>query len=583
MNTLNQNVIVKLSDREHILMRPSMYIGGVNAIENYEYLYNGNIIEYKQIKYIPGLLKIINEIIDNSVDVAIKNNFKIGTKISVKMTEDSVEVQDDGTGIPNIKNKDGELMPVIAWGSARAGSNFNDDNRTQIGMNGIGSFATNCFSTEFIGISDDGEKECVYTWKNNAKDLNSIQEKKSKKSGVTVKFKPDFQRFNIQKLDETYFSLIYQRLINLKLSYPEIDFKFNGKLIKIDSFKKYVKLFGFEEPVTIETDNYSYAILSNASDEFRQFSYVNGLKISDSGTHIEYFINNVVNKVRERLIKKYKSIKPADIKNKLFVIAFLKNFPNAKFSSQSKEKITNSNAEISEYLGDIDFQVIANKILRNQQLIDPITEIYKLKEEFKRRQELKSLDKPKKIKNEKYLPAIENNKYLLIVEGDCLDFDTDVLMSDFSTKKIRNLQINDQIIGSNFAKTKVIAKSSLLKECLKLETECGDIICSKEHRFKVYDVKEKTFKFVEAQKIARYKDKYLLLKSKINDETNALKVTLVGKNRNRYYCYTDNNQYLAFTDNDVFTILRDNNFMQCNAIDIKVNDVLILSKDYINE
>lgn len=577
------NVVIELSDREHILMRPSMYIGGIDAVEHNEYIIEDNKIELKSIKYSPGLLKIINEIIDNSVDVAIKTNFKSANKISVKMTDEFVEVKDNGTGIPNILNQQNKLMPVMAWGSARAGSNFNDDNRKQIGMNGIGSFATNCFSKKFIGVSDDGQKCCTYTWERNALVLKNVDEKPSKEQGVTVKFFPDFELFKIEKFDEIYFSLILQRLINLKLSFPEIDFKFNGKLVKIDSFKKYIKLFNFDEPVIIETENYSYAILSNNTDEFRQFSYVNGLKISDSGTHIEYFINNIVNRVRDKLIKKFKSIKPADIKNKLFVIAFLKNFPNAKFSSQSKEKITNSNAEISDYLGDIDFQVIANKVLRNSLLIGPITEIYKLKEEFKRRQELKSLDKPKKIKNEKFLPAIENNKYLLIVEGDCLDGDSDVLMSDFSTKKIRNLQIGDQLIASNFTKTKVLNKAALLKECIKLETDIGDILCTKEHRFKVYDNKDKTIKFIDAKKVAYNRDRYCLLKSKINQDTRALKVTLVGKNRTKYYCFTDDNSYITFTDNDVFTILRDDDFVKCKAVDLKIGDVLILSKDTNNE
>lgn len=574
-----ENKIIELSDREHILMRPSMYIGGIDTIENTEYIYDKDKIQLKNVRYSPGLLKIINEIIDNCVDVAIKSNFTKANKISVKMTDNSVEVKDNGTGIPNIKNEQGKLMPSMAWGSARAGSNFNDDNRKQIGMNGIGSFATNCFSKQFIGISDDGKKRCTYKWQDNASKVFLVSESDSIEQGVTVKFIPDFNRFKIEKFDENYFSLIYQRLINLKLSFPEINFKFNGKLIKIDSFRKYVKLFGFDDPVIVENDNYSYAILSNSSDEFRQFSYVNGLNIKDSGTHIEYFINNVVNKVRDKLLKKYKSIKPADIKNKLFVIAFLKNFPNAKFSSQSKEKITNSNAEISDYLDNIDFQSIANKILKNQQLIDPITEIYKLKEEFKRRQELKSLDKPKKIKNEKFLPAIDKNKYLLIVEGDCLDSDTDVLTSDFNIKKIRNLNIGDEILSDDYTKTKIIAKTSFLKECIELNTEKGSIICGKNHKFKVYDNRDKNFKCIEAYKIAQYKERYFLLKSKINQDTLGLKVVLVGKNRNGFYLITDNNQYISFTNQDIFTIIRDNNFIRCNAIDIKVDDVLLLSKE----
>lgn len=575
--------IIELSDREHILMRPSMYIGGVDAVETKEYIFNGKTIEQKTLTQVPGLLKIINEIIDNSVDVAIKTGFKKATKISVKMSSDCVEVQDNGTGIPNTKNEQGKLMPLMAWGSARAGSNFLDSNRKQIGMNGIGSFATNCFSSRFIGISDDGSKRCTYTWTDNASKVLEIKEQPSVSPGVVVKFYPDFERFGLKEFTPDYYSLVQQRLINLKLSFPEVDFKFNGKLIKIDSLKKYVKLFGTEDPVIYETENYSYAILSNPSDEFQQFSYVNGLCIKDSGTHIEYFINNIVNKIREKLLRKYKSIKPADIKNKLFVIAFLKNFPDAKFSSQSKEKITNSSAEVSEYLGDLDYMGVASKVLKTPSIIDPITEIYKLKEEYKKRQELKSLDKPKKIKNEKFLPAIEDNKYLLIVEGDCLFADTDVLLSNFQTKKIRNLKPGDTLIGSDYAPTVVQAKSTVLKECIELKTEVGYIICSPEHRFKVYDHQDQVFKFQEALKVAWYKDRYSLLQSKINSSTVGVRVTLVGKNRRGLYLVTEDEQYITCSAEDVFTVLRDNTFIQCLSEDIQPQDVLILAKDQEDE
>jgi DNA topoisomerase-2 len=101
------------------------------------------------------------------------------------------------------------------------------------------------------------------------------------------------------------------------------------------------------------------------------------------------------------------------------VIAFLKNVKNTKFNSQTKEKITNSTSEISSYYGDIDFIKITNKIIKNEKIIDPITEVYKIKEELKKRQELKGLQKSvKKIKSDKYYPSIENKKYLFLVEGE---------------------------------------------------------------------------------------------------------------------------------------------------------------------
>lgn len=413
-------MIKKLTEREHIIKRPTMYIGAVDLTSSNEYiLSDSDKIEYKEVKFVPGFIKTINEIIDNSVDVAIKTNFKSSNEISIKMTDEFIEVQDNGTGIPVIQNSDGHYLAELAWGHARAGSNFDDDsNRTQIGMNGVGSFATNCFSTKFIGKTDDGKKCYTITFKDNAKTFTDKETESSGKTGVTVKFYPDLEKFGLKTIDETHMNVIKQRLINLSMTFPGITFKFNGKKININSFKKYVSLFDDSAEI-FETEDYKFAILPNESDDFKQFSYVNGLKIPDGGTHIDYIVQNVVTPIREKLIKKYSGIKPADIKNKLMVIAFLKNVKNTKFNSQTKEKITNSTSEISSYYGDIDFVKITNKIIKNDKIIGPITEVYKIKEELKKRQELKSLDKTvKKIKSDKYYPAIENKKYLFLVEGE---------------------------------------------------------------------------------------------------------------------------------------------------------------------
>ena len=410
-------MIKKLSERDHIRQRPAMYIGAVNPTKSYEYLLEDNQIVYKEVQYVPGLIKIINEIIDNSVDEAIKTDFKFANQISVTITDNEVKVVDNGRGIPVKKNDEGHYLPELCWNHARAGSNFDDDeNRTQIGMNGVGSFATNCFSTKFVGITDDGKNRYTITSINGAE---SFKEKvdKSKKRGTEVKFYPDLKLFDIDKIDETHQNIIKQRLINLSMSFPDITFKFNGKKVNTTTFKKYVSLFN-ENHVLYESEKYRFAILPNAEDDFRQFSYVNGLKIPDGGTHIDIISRTIVDGLREKLSRKYKNIKPGDIKNKLMIIAFLKDVPNPKFNSQSKEKITNSVREINEYYGNIEWDKIVNKVFRTPEIIDNITEVYRIKEELQKRRELKGLEKKKKIKSDKYYPATAKKKYLMVVEGE---------------------------------------------------------------------------------------------------------------------------------------------------------------------
>ena len=568
--------IIELSDREHILARPSMYIGGVDKTTTYEWLLHDGKMHQQEVQYVPGLLKIINEIIDNSVDVAIKSKFKFANQIEVKISKDCVIVRDNGTGIKNECSPSGKLMAELAWGHARAGSNFTN-NRTQIGMNGIGSFATNCFSTKFIGMSDDGVKRVTLTWVNNAETVDSIKESKTLQQGVEVTFYPDLQRFGLQEIDDVHTNLIYQRLINLKISFPEINFKFNGKKIAINSFKKFINSFS-EDAEVVEGSGYSVAILPNEHDDFQQFSYVNGLKIPDGGTHVDYIVNNVVTRIRDKLVKKYKSIKPGDIRNKLFAVTFLTNFPDAKFSSQAKEKITNAQSEVSKFLTDLDFDAYAAKILKNSAIIEPITEVYKLKEEFKRRQELKSLVKPKKIKDDKYLPAIGEPKYLLIVEGECLMHDTPVMMHDYSAKPIRNVNIGDVILGDDLAPAYVTAKATMLKKCIRINTPVGSIECPKSHKLKCYDTKEEKFTIIEAGEIVKDIKRYQLLRSKINTSTRGLKIALVGKRRDGYYFTSETGEFIRFTDNDVFSIVRENYCMPCSGTDLQRGDVVLMNR-----
>ena len=408
--------ITKLSEREHIIKRPAMYIGSVDLTKTNEYIQEDGKVQYKEVEYVPGLIKIINEIIDNSVDVAIKSNFKHSNIIQVQIDDKKITVQDNGTGIPIQKSPDGRYLPEICWNSSRTGSNFdNDDEHTQIGLNGVGSFATNCFSKKFIGETDDGKKSYKITFKNGAESFTE-EINTTKLQGTKVTFYPDLEMFNLTEIDEVHQLLIKQRLLNLSMSFPEITFKFNKRKISSTNFRSYLKMFN---PVyeMYETENMKFAILPNESDDFRQFSYVNGLKIPDGGTHIDVITNNIVNGLRDKLIRKYKTIKPGDIRNKLQVIVFIKNLPNPKFNSQAKEKITNSVKEINTFLGTIDYQKMINKILKTPEIIDNITELYRAKEEIARRKELKGLNNTKKIKSEKYLPSIGIKKYLFITEG----------------------------------------------------------------------------------------------------------------------------------------------------------------------
>lgn len=419
MTDSNPILARQLTEREHIILRPAMYLGAVDMTKIEDFHLVEDQIIFTEKSYVPALIKSINEIIDNCVDVAIKTKFKTSNEIEITIKDNICSVADNGTGIPVVKNGDGIYNPDLCWGYARAGSNFDDDkNRDHMGMNGVGSFATNCFSKNFRGITDDSKKTFNILYTENALKSEFKLSKSSGKTGTTVTFELDLEKFNVDAIDQVHIDIIKHRLVDLKASFPLINFKLNGKRIGINTFKKYVDLFS-KESVIIKTNQYKFAIFPNNMDDFKHYTYLNGLKLPDGGSHIDYIMGQIVNRLREKIQKKFKNIKPADIKNKLAFVGLFTGFRNPKFNSQAKEKITNSAAEITDYLGDIDYDAIALQIFKTKEFIDPITEIYRIKAEFKRRQDMKGLVKTtKKIKSEKYLPAIGKNHRLFIAEGD---------------------------------------------------------------------------------------------------------------------------------------------------------------------
>ena len=404
----------KKTSREHILERPNMYIGAVNEVRCTDYILS-DVMKRTEISYIPGLVKIINEIIDNSVDIAIKTDFKDCNKIAVNITDEYVEVIDNGPGIPVIKNSDGEYVPLMCWGYAMSGSNFdNDENRKHIGMNGVGSYCTNVWSKKFTGISDDGKNRYEVTFKNNAQCYVDTV-KKSYKRGVTVKFYPDLERFGIQKITDVYKDIIKTRLVNLNVSFPELKFTFNDERIKVKNFREYASLFS-DSCVVYDGDNYSYAIYPSDNEEFNHYTFVNGLYIKDGGTHVDFIRNFYANGIFDKLTKKY-NVKKSDIVNRISIIAFLNNFNNAKFNSQMKEKITNTNGEVNRYF-EPSWDRTLKQVLACENIINPIIDTFRMRDDFERKNEIKKLNKTKKVKYDKYIPASVRKKYLMIVEGE---------------------------------------------------------------------------------------------------------------------------------------------------------------------
>ena len=112
-----------LTDIEHVLARPQMYLGGTSLTESEKWIYSKetNKFHYGTVKLVPALLKCASELIDNSIDVAIDTDFKFATRIEVNVTEKSIEVIDNGIGIPCVPPKDSLFVESPEFMNARSG------------------------------------------------------------------------------------------------------------------------------------------------------------------------------------------------------------------------------------------------------------------------------------------------------------------------------------------------------------------------------------------------------------------------------------------------------------------------------
>lgn len=219
-----ENVIKKLTDREHILLKPSMYIGAIDITSKELLILENDKFVFKTVSYNPGFLKIFDEILDNSIDEAIRTKFEYANNIYIEFKDNTFTIEDNGRGVP--QSCVGDLpQAVIAFTEARAGSNFDEKTKANgIGTNGIGSFLTNVYSKSFIVETCDGVNKLTLECKNNAESF-TYKIKPNNKKGTKVIFEPDLNKFNMQKVNTIYFDLIKNRCLHLAQCFPEIKFK----------------------------------------------------------------------------------------------------------------------------------------------------------------------------------------------------------------------------------------------------------------------------------------------------------------------------------------------------------------------
>ena len=404
----------KLTDEQHVLLRPSMYLGSMKPSTSMKFIIDDEMIIKKEITFIPAFLKLIDEIVMNSIDESKRVGSKLNS-IKVDLSSDKVIIHDNG-GIEVVKNKDhNEWIPEMVFSNMRAGSNFSDDEeRTWAGTNGVGSSCVNIFSKEFIVSTCDGKNNFTQTFSNNMSYRTKPSIKTSTKKHTQISFIPDFQRFGIDKIDEDHFKIIEKRIYDLAGCNPGIKFTFNGNPINFKSFEDYVKLYTqdyfFESS---KNKNWSIAI-ALSENGFQQVSFANSTETYDGGTHIDYIMNQIIVALREFFMKKHKvDIKPSELKQHMFL--FLDStIINPSFSSQTKEKLI---TEIKDFGSTFE---VSDKLIQSilkSEIVNSILDWIQKKKDAETSKMERSL---KKVKVDKLIDCNTSNREtaeIFIMEG----------------------------------------------------------------------------------------------------------------------------------------------------------------------
>lgn len=412
-----------LNDREHTLRRAHIMVGGL-VEEDFQTYISG---ELRTLRVVPGLLVIVREIIDNCIDEFIRSGGKAATKVDIWMNQLSLTVSDNGRGIPveryiNEANGVDDWRPVLCWTRLKAGTSFSDHD---IGpsSNGVGASVANILSTTFSGDTWDGKNHCCVRCKDNMEVIDTAIEKdKSHPTGTTVSIEPDFKRFGVESFSPDHIIATRERILALSAIYPEITFTFNGEKIRTRKPKEYITQYK-KDYVSCETDNYFFAIMPTETDEYCQQCYIDGLYVKNGGTHEAYISRELAYALRETIKKKHKiDMSPAEIKRGFLLLFNARYFPQMKFDSQTKERLTNSEAEVKAYLGSVDFEGLAKKIMAVPDIIDPIIEA-KLARQIAAEKRAVTMAQKKMGKKyvEKHLAAKSKNvaeTVCMLVEGD---------------------------------------------------------------------------------------------------------------------------------------------------------------------
>lgn len=385
-NTYNEDSIKSLDWKEHIRLRPGMYIGKLG---------DGSSMD-------DGIYILLKEVADNCIDEYMQG---FGKRIEIKVTDQLVSVRDFGRGIPL-----GKLVDVVS--KINTGAKYDSKAfQKSVGLNGVGTKAVNALSSYFsVTAYREGKMKTASFEKGNLlkeeKESNTNEE-----NGTYVEFTPDNTIFRNYHFVHEY---IENQIWNYCFLNAGLQINFNGR--------NFVSKNGLLDLLQRKTnpDNLRYPIihlkgedievaLSHTGDYGEDvYSFVNGQHTTQGGTHQAAFREGFVKTVRDFFKKDYDA---ADIRQSICA-AIAVRVQEPVFESQTKTKLGSQNVaengpSMKSFIGDFLGTELNNFLHKNPSTAEALKK--RIEQSERERKELTGI---RKLANERAKKANLHNKKL---------------------------------------------------------------------------------------------------------------------------------------------------------------------------
>ena len=414
-NQYTEDNIRSLDWKEHIRMRPGMYIGKLG---------DGSSPD-------DGIYILLKEVIDNCIDEFVMGS---GRNIEVTIKDKTVAVRDYGRGIPL-----GKVIDVVS--KMNTGGKYDSlAFKKSVGLNGVGTKAVNALSNYFRveSVRDNQQKAAEFSAGNLTLEEEIVET--TKRKGTKVTFIPDEAIFKNYKFRNEY-------VVKMLKNYCYL----NAGLTIIYNGEKYFSDYGLRDlldeniaeedkvyPIIhLKADDIEIAMTHSKSQYSEEYhSFVNGQNTTQGGTHLVAFREAIVKTVREFYNKTFD---PSDIRKSIVGAVSIKVMEPV-FESQTKTKLGSTDMGSEEgmpsvrtFINDFVKTKLDNFLHKNPETADLL--LRKILQAERERKELSGIrklakDRAKKsnLHNKKlrdcrvHLPDIKNARYLestlFITEGD---------------------------------------------------------------------------------------------------------------------------------------------------------------------